>query len=689
MDNLEKIKTIRNIGVFTESKKFKVNLFDTMFTYTANEKEIRAYGSKESQEGGCGSPDINIVNLAFTIKTDWLSHQLNIVDIPTKPDFEGQLERSLMTIDGAFSLFSAVESLDPMAEALWKERVAHAVPSIAFMTQMGQEGAEFWSVVQQIEDRLEANLCLTQLPIYNGKKLEGIVDLIQMREYIWHNEQSSNYVRDDLESRSIRDELLLRAKKYRTIMMEQLAVVDANEGFMQKLLAEQPISDKEIVQAIRKATLSMAVTPLLLGCPSNNHGIHLFLDAIVQYLPSPLDTPKIEVSQVGNEEQKTLIDATQKGAPLGFVSNIILDPFVGTLAVVRLYRGSLSAGQGIYNANKQKKDRVHQLYRMQAHRIDILDQFSVGEVGFVFGMKHVSKGDTLCESKEKIKIETSEKERELILFTEITSIKEADATYLVKDLLRKMEGYRYEEAYLRLYGYSKPHLEHVIERVKTELGLSIEIREPQVVYPKTIKEVIHKEFTYKEQEIQGKREQFAHICFKIEPQERGYGYRFVDETKGGIVPKEFIGAMNKGIEEVLSQSIQAGYPIVDLKVTLYDGSYHDVDSSMLAFKNAGVQGFREAYREANPVVLEPIMKVEIEVSEKYQKNVLEDIAKRRGIACARSFTKNNLKEVYLPLAEILEYDSKLDRLTNGTATYRMEFDCYEELPSYLFPQKLI
>ncbi|NEW59815.1 elongation factor G [Sulfurovum sp. bin170] len=684
------LKNIRNIGIFSDSDKQKINFTDRITSYTPLEERMRDGQALDWMEGGCGRHEDMLYTLQ-AVTTSWLGQQINIVDVPTFLDFENKFERSMQVIDGGISLFSAVEGVQPNAIMLSKERVKHLIPSIAFIGQVERGGADFFGVVEQISDRLKINPLIIQLPIYSDEKFEGIIDLIAMRELDWQKEQDFYYSRDDVKESLIRQEFRNQAKSYQTKMLEQLAVVDGNEKLLAKFLEDEEITQEEIVEAIRVATLSMAVVPILLGCASKNRGIQMLVDAVVAYLPSPLDAPAIQVDAVGYENRKLMVKSSNSGTFVGLVYNIIIDPFLGELAIVRVYSGSLKSGSAFYNVNREKRDRVYRIVKMHETRREEVDELFAGEIGFLLGLKSIAKGDTLCDLAKKVRIETLKKSPEPTLFVTVQPRVKWSPTDIMRCFMQlvidspscKAVYGKYPAEPILLYGQSKAHIETLLDKLKNKFGIEAWVSEPKIAYLETIKKVVKKEYTYRQPPTSHSRTQFAHLCLKVEPEEQGSGYSFIDATKGEIIPKEFIEPINQGIQERLSQGIQAGFPIVDIKVTLYDGSFNDVDSSVEAFKIAGGDGFIMACREASPILLEPIMKVNIEAPEQYKGAVFADITKRRGIACGRESQGERVGDVFIPLAEVLNYERKLSKLTDGLAIYTMQFERYEELPDYL------
>jgi len=548
--------------------------------------------------------------------------------------------------------------------------------------QDGQNRCRLLEVARQIEDRLKGNPLIIQLPIGAEENFEGVVDLVKMKEVVWDEDAAmgSAYHEQD-----IRPELQEQAEEYREKLIEGISEVDGNEELMEKYMEGEELTIEEIMGGIKSACINMHVVPMLPGTAFKNKGVQTLLDAVVDYLPAPTEVPPIKGTLMEDETVEVEVESTDDGEFAALAFKIMTDPFVGQLTFIRVYRGSLESGSYVLNTTKDKKERVGRIMKMHAIKREEIKEIYAGEIGAVVGLKNTTTGDTLCSDKEKVVLERMDFP-DPVISVAVEPKTKADQEKMglaLGKLAAEDPSFRVatdeESGQTIISGMGELHLEILVDRMKREFKVEAEVGAPQVAYRETIRSSVNKEYKYAKQS--GGRGQFGHVYLKIEPMEAGSGYEFVDEIKGGVIPKEFIPAVNKGIQEAMQRGIQAGYPVEDVKVTLYDGSYHDVDSSEMAFKLAGSMGFREGAKEANPVILEPMMKVEVEVPEDFMGDVIGDISKRRGqVNGMGDRAGNKIVDAFVPLSEMFGYSTDLRSMTQGRATYAMEFDHYEEVP---------
>ncbi len=684
MARTHKLEDVRNIGIAAHIDAGKTTTTERILFYTGVEHKIGEVHDgaatmdwmEQEQERG-----ITITSAATTC--EWLGKQINIIDTPGHVDFTIEVERSMRVLDGAVSVFCAVGGVQPQSETVWRQRNRYGVPSLVFVNKMDRTGADFLEVERQIRERLNGNPLIIQLPIGAEENFEGVIDLVKMKEVVWDAEATmgSAYHEQD-----IREELQDQAEEYREKMLETLSEIDGNEEMMEKFLEGEEITQEEIMEAIKKATIGMEVVPMMPGTAFKNKGVQTLLDAIVAYLPSPVEAPPIKGTLMEDESVEVEVESTDDGEFAALAFKIMTDPFVGQLTFIRVYRGSLESGSYVLNSTKGKKERIGRIMKMHAIKREEIKEIYAGEIGAVVGLKNTTTGDTLCSEKEKVVLERMDFPDPVISVAvePKTKADQEKMSVALGKLAAEDPSFRVstddESGQTIISGMGELHLEIIVDRMKREFKVDAEVGAPQVAYRETIRSSVNKEYKYAKQS--GGRGQYGHVFLKIEPQEAGAGYEFVDEIKGGVIPKEFIQPVNKGIQEAMQRGIQAGYPVEDVKVTLYDGSYHDVDSSEMAFKLAGSMGFRAGAKEANPVILEPMMKVEVEVPEEFMGDVIGDVSKRRGqVTGMGDRAGNKIVDAFVPLAEMFGYSTDLRSMTQGRATYAMEFDHYEEVPS--------
>jgi elongation factor G len=683
MARSHKLEDVRNIGIAAHIDAGKTTTTERILFYTGVEHKIGEVHDgaatmdwmEQEQERG-----ITITSAATTC--EWLGKQINIIDTPGHVDFTIEVERSMRVLDGAVSVFCAVGGVQPQSETVWRQRNRYGVPSIVFVNKMDRTGADFYEVERQIRDRLKGNPVPIQLPIGSEENFEGVVDLVKMKEIVWDADAAmgSAYHEQD-----IRDELKEKAEEYREKMIEAISEAEGNDELMDKYLEGEELTNEEIVKGIKKATIGMSIVPMTVGTAFKNKGVQTLLDAVVAYLPSPVEAKPIHGTMMDDETKEVIVESTDDGEFAALAFKIMTDPFVGQLTFIRVYRGSLESGSYVLNSTKEKKERIGRIMKMHAIKREEISEIYAGEIGAVVGLKNTTTGDTLCSDKDKVVLERMDFP-DPVISVAVEPKTKADQEKMgiaLSKLAQEDPSFRVhtdeESGQTIISGMGELHLEILVDRMKREFNVEAEVGAPQVAYRETIRSSVNKEYKYAKQS--GGRGQYGHVFLKIEPLEPGSGYEFVDQIKGGVIPKEFIQPVNKGIQEAMERGIQAGYPVEDIKVTLYDGSYHDVDSSEMAFKLAGSMGFREGAREANPVILEPMMKVEVEVPEEYMGDVIGDISKRRGqVNGMNDRAGNKIVDAFVPLSEMFGYSTDLRSMTQGRATYSMEFDHYEEVP---------
>ncbi len=683
MARTHKLEDVRNIGIAAHIDAGKTTTTERILFYTGVEHKIGEVHDgaatmdwmEQEQERG-----ITITSAATTC--EWDKKQINIIDTPGHVDFTIEVERSMRVLDGAVSVFCAVGGVQPQSETVWRQRNRYGVPSIVFVNKYDRTGADFYEVERQIKERLKGNPVPIQLPIGAEENFQGVIDLVKMKAIVWDQDAAmgSNYHVEE-----IPEDMVEISETYREKMIEEISSADGNDELMEKYMEGEELSEDEIVAGIKAATIGMHIVPMTVGTAFKNKGVQTLLDAVVAYLPSPVESAAIKGTMMDDEEVEVEVPSTDDGAFASLAFKIMTDPFVGQLTFIRVYRGSLQSGSYVHNSTKDKKERIGRIMKMHAIKREEVDEIYAGEIGAVVGLKSTTTGDTLCDASDKVVLERMDFP-DPVISVAVEPKTKADQEKMgiaLSKLAAEDPSFRVstdeESGQTIIAGMGELHLEILVDRMKREFSVEAEVGAPQVSYRETIRESVDQEYKYAKQS--GGRGQFGHVYLKIEPQEAGFGYEFVDAVKGGVVPKEFIKPVDKGIQEAMARGIQAGYPVEDVKVTLYDGSYHDVDSSEMAFKLAASMGFREGCRKANPVILEPMMKVEVETPEDYMGDVIGDVSKRRGIVRGMSDRAGNkIVDAFVPLSEMFGYSTDLRSMSQGRATYAMEFDHYAEVP---------
>ena len=608
----------------------------------------------------------------------WKDYRINIIDTPGHVDFTIEVERSLRVLDGTVAVFDSVAGVEPQSETVWRQANKYGVPRIAFMNKMDRVGADFFMSVNSMTERLDANPVPVQIPIGAEDELRGQIDLVRMKAIHFYDETlGANYTEGD-----IPEELLHRAYEYREKMFEALADID--DTIMEKYLGKEEIGVDEIKTALRKGTLEMKLTPVLCGSAFRNKGVQLLLDAIVDYLPSPLDIPPV-AGKVPSSDSVIVRHANDSEPFSALAFKVMTDPFVGQLTFIRVYSGVLNAGSYVYNSSKDTKERVGRLLKMHANKREELKEVSAGDIAAVVGLKNTLTGDTLCDEKNPVILESIEFP-EPVMSVAIEPKTKADQEKLSQSLSKLAQedpsfkvSFNEETGQTIISGMGELHLEIIVDRLLREFKVSANIGKPQVAYKETIKGVAKADGKFIRQT--GGRGQYGHVFIEIEPLEPGKGFEFENKIIGGTIPREYIPAVEKGIKEAADRGILAGYPVVDIKAKLYDGSYHEVDSSEMAFKIAGSLAFKEAAKNAKPVLLEPIMSIEVVTPEEYMGDVIGDLNSRRGrVQNIERRGKVQVIKAQAPLAEMFGYATDLRSKTQGRATFTMQFSHYDEVP---------
>ncbi|CCE25019.1 Elongation factor G (EF-G) [Methylotuvimicrobium alcaliphilum 20Z] len=606
-------------------------------------------------------------------------HQINIIDTPGHVDFTIEVERSLRVLDGACAVFCAVGGVEPQSETVWRQANKYHVPRLAFINKMDRQGANFLRVVQQIKARLGSNPIPMQLPIGADDSFEGVVDLIKMKAIYWDEATKGM----NFEEREIPGHMLSLSQEWRDHMIE--SAVESSDELMEKYLEGVDLSEEEIKKGVRQLTLNNLAVPTFCGSAFKNKGVQAMLDAVIEYLPSPTEVKPIKgVLDDDVTEEERPADNDAPFAALAF--KIATDPFVGALTFIRVYSGVLNSGDAVYNSVKKKKERIGRLVQMHANSREEVKEVHAGDIAAAIGLKDVTTGDTLCDMKSVIVLERMDFP-EPVISVAVEPKTKADQEKMgvaLGKLAQEDPSFRVhtdqESGQTIISGMGELHLEIIVDRMKREFSVDANVGAPQVAYRETIRKQVEQEGKFIRQS--GGRGQYGHVWLRIEPKEPGSGYEFVNEIVGGVVPREYIPAVDKGVQEQLENGVLAGYPVVDVKVSLFDGSYHDVDSSEMAFKIAGSMCFKEGAKKADPVLLEPIMKVEVVTPEDYMGDVVGDINRRRGIIQGMDDTPaGKIISCEVPLAEMFGYATDLRSATQGRATYSMQFEKYAEAPA--------
>lgn len=670
---------VRNIGIMAHIDAGKTTTTERVLFYTGRTHKIG-----ETHDGGATMDwmaqeqerGITITSAATTAQ--WNGHVINIIDTPGHVDFTVEVERSLRVLDGTVAVFCAKGGVEPQSETVWRQAEKYGVPRMAYVNKMDIMGADFYNVVGMMKDRLGANAIPIQIPIGKEENFQGIVDLIKNKAEIYKDDLGKEVIETE-----IPEDLKEKAAEYRTALME--AVAETDEALMDKYLEGEELTEDEIHAAIRKATIANEMVPVVCGSSYRNKGVQPMLDAAVAYMPSPLDIPAITGTNPDSNEEE--VREASDDTPLAALAfKIATDPFVGKLAFTRVYSGVLTSGSYVLNSNKGKKERIGRLVKMHANHREEVDEIRAGDICAVVGLKDTTTGDSLCSQDAPIVLESMEFPEPVIevaiepktkaaqekMGLSLAKLSEEDPTF--KTWTNQETGQTI------IAGMGELHLEIIVDRLQREFKVECNVGKPQVAYKETIKNAVKADGKFVRQS--GGKGQYGHCCIELLPQEQGIGYEFLNKVVGGSIPKEYIGPIDQGIQEAMLNGIVAGFPVVDVKVIVYDGSYHDVDSSEMAFKIAGSMAFKNAMAKAKPVLLEPYMKVEVTVPEEYMGDVIGDINSRRGrIEGMDPRGATQVIRAFVPLSEMFGYSTSLRSRSQGRGVYSMQFDHYEDVPA--------
>jgi len=682
------IERYRNIGISAHIDAGKTTTTERILFYTGVSHKIGEvhdgaaimdYMEQEQERG------ITITSAATTcfwkgMDKTFPEHRINIIDTPGHVDFTIEVERSLRVLDSAVALFCAVSGVQPQSETVWRQMNRYAVPRIAFVNKMDRAGANFFRCLDQIKTRLRGNPVPIQIPIGAEDSFEGVIDLVRMKAIYWDMETQGM----KFEYRDIPAALKAQAEEYRGKMIE--AAAEGDEALTNKYLEGETLSDEEIRKGLRERSIKNEIVLCMCGTAFKNKGVQALLDAVIEYMPSPIDMP--DVKGTGNKGAAVTRKASDTEPFSALAFKILNDPFVGNLTFFRVYSGTLNSGDTVYVPTKDKKERIGRLLQMHASERTEIKEVRAGDIAAAVGLKDVITGDTLCDLEKVITLE------KMVFPAPVISVAvepktKADQEKMglaLQRLAKEDPSFRMatdpETFQTIISGMGELHLEIIVDRMKREFGVEANVGKPQVAYRETIRGTVESEGKFVRQS--GGRGQYGHVWLKIEPNEQGKGYEFINGVVGGTVPKEYIPAVDKGIKEAVDTGVIAGYPVVDVKVTLFDGSYHDVDSNEMAFKIAGSMGFKDGFRKAKPVLLEPIMKVEVVTPEEYSGDVIGDLNRRRGqITGMDEQPSGKVITAEVPLSEMFGYATTVRSMSQGRATFTMEFEKYVEVPSHI------
>ena len=679
------LERYRNIGIMAHIDAGKTTTSERVLFYTGISHKIGEVHDgaavmdwmEQEQERG-----ITITSAATTcfwkgMDQSFDEHRINIIDTPGHVDFTIEVERSLKVLDGACAVFCAVGGVEPQSETVWRQANKYSVPRIAFVNKMDRSGADFLRVVDQIKTRLGSNAVPIQLAIGAEDNFEGVIDLIKMKAIYWNDKDMGT----TFEEKDIPENMISDCNKYREELLE--AAAEANEDLMNKYLDSGDLNEDDICNGIRIRTLANEIVPALCGSAFKNKGVQAMLDAVIKFLPSPLDVPAITGLNEQEEEEQRIASDDESFSALAF--KIATDPYVGTLTFFRVYSGVLESGSSVMNPVKGKKERVGRILQMHSNSRDEIKEVRAGDIAAAVGLKDVTTGDTLCDQSKIVTLEKMEFP-EPVISVAVEPKTKSDQEKMglaLQKLAQEDPSFRVksdeESGQTIISGMGELHLEILVDRMKREFNVEANVGAPQVAYRECIRSAVEQESKFVRQS--GGRGQYGHVYLRLEPQEPGKGYEFINEIVGGAIPREYIPAVDKGIQEQMGNGVIAGYPVEDVKVTLYDGSFHDVDSSEMAFKIAGSMGFKEGAQKANPALLEPVMKVEVVTPEEYMGDVVGDLNRRRGIiGQMEDGPAGKIIRGESPLKEMFGYATDLRSATQGRATYSMEFAKYVEAP---------
>jgi elongation factor G len=681
------LERTRNIGIMAHIDAGKTTTTERILFYTGvlhrmgevHDGAATMDWMEQERERG-----ITITSAATTCF--WNNNRINIIDTPGHVDFTVEVERSLRVLDGAVALFCAVGGVEPQSETVWRQADKYGVPRLAFVNKMDRVGADFFNCIAMMKSRLGANAVPVQLPIGEGDLFAGVIDLITMKARVFH-ESTAGTTWDEL---PIPHDLEKLASEYRTKMLE--AVSDEDDTLLEKYLEGKEISPNEIKAVLRRACLKVSIIPVLCGSSFKNKGVQMLLDGVVDFLPAPVDIAGGElIGHHVNMKDKVVRKVSDQEKFTALAFKIMTDPYVGRLTFFRVYSGTVKTGSYVFNSISEKRERIGRLLRMHANHREDIDEAFTGDIVAVVGLKHTRTGDTLCDENDPIILEKMEFPDPVIsvaiepktkadqekMSEALSKLAEEDPTFRVSS--------NEETGQTIISGMGELHLEIIIDRMKREFRVEANVGRPQVAYKETIRKKVTQEGKFVRQS--GGRGQFGHVWIEVEPNEKGKGYEFENAIIGGSIPKEYINPVSEGIQEAMHNGVLAGYPVEDIKIKLFDGSYHDVDSSEMAFKIAGSIAFKEAARKASPVLLEPIMEVEVVTPEEYMGDVMGDLSSRRGkIEGLHARKDAQVIKAKVPLSEMFGYSTQLRSMTQGRAIYTMQFSFYDEVPQSISDQ---
>lgn len=682
------LENVRNIGIIAHIDAGKTTVSERILFYTGKKHKIGEVheGAAEmdwmEQEKERGITITSAATTCFWPLPEWLGGEkanINIIDTPGHVDFTVEVERSLRVLDGGVVVFDGVAGVEPQSETVWRQADKYKVPRIAFINKMDRMGANFYWDLETIHERLVKHAHPMQLPIGAAETFQGIINLLEREAWYYLDEDGKNF-----EVRPIPEDMKEKVEEFRAKLIE--AIVEHDEKLMEKYLNGEEIAILDLKKVLRQATISGKLVPVLCGSALKNKGVQFLLDAITAYLPSPLDVPELEGTEPRNEEHKIVVKSGDNDPFTALAFKVATDPYVGRLTFIRVYGGQLTSGSYVLNANKEKKERIGRILRMHANHREEVSEIFAGDIVAVVGLKDTTTGNTLSDVDHPVILESMDFPEPVIhvavepktkadqekMGMALSKLAEEDPTFTIRT--------DEETNQTIIGGMGELHLEIIVDRMKREFGVGANVGAPQVAYKETIRKGAEAEGKYIKQS--GGRGQYGHCVLRLEPMERGAGFEFVDETKGGSIPREFIPAIEKGIKETLDNGVLAGYRVVDVKVAVTDGSYHDVDSSEAAFKIAGSMAFKEGFNKANPAILEPVMSVEVVTPEQYMGDIIGDINSKRG-QVNEMFDRAGAKVIHamVPLSEMFGYATTLRSMSQGRSSYNMTFAKYQEVPT--------
>ncbi len=675
------LEKFRNIGIIAHIDAGKTTVSERVLFYTGKKHKIgEVHEGEATMDWMEQERERGITITAAATTCFWKDHQINLIDTPGHIDFTVEVKRSLRVLDGACVIFDGVAGVEPQSETNWHYADDYKVPRICFINKLDRTGANFYADVQSIHDRLTKNAYPLQLPIGAESDFIGFIDLLNRKTEIYKDDMGQN-----IEEGEIPEDMKEKAEEYRAKLVEAIVTASADEATMEKFLNGEEIPVPELKKMLRKAVIAFEIVPILCGSALKNKGVQFMLDAVVDYLPSPLDVPPVKGTDPDDKE-KVLECPAKDDAPFAALAfKVAADPFVGKLCFFRVYSGTLKSGSYVLNTTSGERERISRIVRLHANSREDIDEIQAGDIAAAVGLKSTFTGDSLCDENRPIMlehitfpepvislaVEPKTKVDQEKMGVALQKLAEEDPTFRVKT--------DEETSQIIISGMGELHLDIIVDRMKREYKVECNVGRPQVAYRETVTKSAEAEGKYIKQS--GGRGQYGHCWIKVEPQPRGAGFEFVDDIKGGVIPREFIPAIQKGIKEALDRGIQAGYPVVDVKVTVYDGSYHDVDSSEIAFKVAGSMAFQDGTKKAGPVLLEPVMAVEVLTPEQFMGDVIGDLSSKRGtIKEMRERASVKVIEATVPLAEMFGYATQLRSMSQGRASYSMTFASYEPVP---------